>query len=88
VKIRHFGFLANRGRANNIQLCRALLDAHSLNMHSGLLVTQQPQANPSERCPLCKEGYLRPMEILMLRPPMLACSGFRLRVPAITGDTS
>jgi len=28
VKIHHFGFLANRGREDNIRLCRTLLDAH------------------------------------------------------------
>ena len=32
VKIRYFGFLANRDRTDNIQLCRKLLDAHSRNL--------------------------------------------------------
>ena len=29
VKIRHFGFLANRGRRDNVLLCRELLTASS-----------------------------------------------------------
>jgi hypothetical protein len=65
VKIRHFGFLANRGRANNIQLCRALLEVHALNGGMSLPVSKPSLANPSERqlrpvaavppSPLCKE---------------------------------
>jgi Putative transposase len=32
VKIRHFGFLANRRREDSIRLCRTLLDAQSPNV--------------------------------------------------------
>src|SRR6266851_10315913 len=45
VKIRHFGFLANRGRQDNIRLCRTLLDAQSPNIRKAA-VTRQEQPNP------------------------------------------
>ena len=64
VKIRHFGFLANRGREDNIRLCRTLLDAQSPNFRDAA-VTRQAQPNPPDRCPLCNEGSMQPVEILL-----------------------
>jgi Putative transposase len=72
VKIRHFGFLANRGREDNLRLCRALLDAQSPNVRDA--VTRQPQPNPPDRCPLCNEGSMRPVEILLPQAAALARS--------------
>jgi Putative transposase len=63
VKIRHFGFLANRGREDNLRLCRALLGPASSNIAGEPEVTRQPAQ--AERCPLCREGCMRPLEILL-----------------------
>src|SRR6202158_3503406 len=71
VKIRHFGFLANRGREDNIRLCRTLLDAQSPNVRDAA-VTRQPQPNPPDRCPLCNEGSMRPVEIILPQASVLA----------------
>ena len=88
VKIRHFGFLANRGRTDNIQLCRTLLEAHSRNVRAGLPVTRPPQDNRSDRCPRCREGCMRPMEMLWPRRPLRAGTGFPVPVTALACDTS
>ena len=49
VRIRHFGFLANRFRAKQLVLCRELLAASSISP------TQQNGAEPSStwKCPHC-----------------------------------
>jgi hypothetical protein len=85
VKIRHFGFLANRGREDNIRLCRSLLDAQSPNVRDAA-VTKQPQPNPPDRCPLCKEGSMRPLEILL--PQASALSRSPIPISALRCDTS
>src|SRR5712691_1399183 len=72
VRIRHFGFLANRARRTKLARCRALL--------------AQPSAPPAaavesvpalmlrltgidiERCPICEQGRLRVTEILAATP--------------------
>ena len=82
VKIRHFGFLANRRREDNIRLCRTLLDAASPNVRDGA-VPGQTQPNRPDHCPLCNEGRMRPVEIL---PPQAT---LRVRLcAALEGDTS
>jgi hypothetical protein len=63
VKIRHFGFLANRSRADHLRLCRALLGPASSNVVGEPEVTQQPAQ--AERCPLCREGSMQPVAILL-----------------------
>jgi putative transposase len=68
VKIRHFGFLANRCRRENVLLCRELLAASSTGP-SGLARhdshSDEPEADRAERCPRCKVGSMRPAEILL-----------------------
>jgi Putative transposase/Transposase zinc-binding domain len=67
VKIRHFGFLANRGRRDNVLLCRKLLAASSTgppdvvphDSHS-----DEPAADRVNRCPRCKLGTMRMLEML------------------------
>jgi hypothetical protein len=86
VKIRHFGFLANRGRTANIQLCRTLLEADSPNVSIDLPVTRSPQTNSPDRCPRCQKGCLRPMA--MLWPPPVRSGGSTAPVPALACDTS
>ena len=58
VKIRHFGFLANRHRREALALCRALVP-----------MPDQPnteidlqQTLPERKCPVCKSGILRILE--------------------------
>ena len=69
VKVRHFGFLANRCRRDSIHLCRRLLAARSAQLqafeplHDSLAAEQE--ANTTDRCPRCKIGCMRMLEILM-----------------------
>jgi hypothetical protein len=84
VKIRHFGFLANRGRSDNIQLCRKLLDAGSCKLRMDLPVPNSLQANSFDRCPQCQKGCLRPMAMPRPELPVRRDCGF----PALAGDTS
>ena len=88
VKIRYFGFLANRDRTDNIQLCRKLLDAHSRNPRMSLPVTRSPQTNSSDRCPQCHEGRMRPMTMPWPQPPVRRALGFPAPVLALACDTS
>ena len=85
VKIRHFGFLANRVREDNIRLCRSLLDAQSPNVPDAT-VTGQEQPNPPDRCPLCNEGSMRPVEIILPQASVLARAP--IPVAALRCDTS
>ena len=58
VKIRHFGFLANRKRSQALALCRQhLQSARSLYPSPAVLTEQQRQAL-ERRCPLCQRGTL------------------------------
>jgi hypothetical protein len=68
MRIRHYGFLANRHRQSNLALCRRLLETSSL---PGSEIGGQPDArdglpNPA-RCPNCAIGSLIVVEI-WLRP--------------------
>src|ERR1700730_18055517 len=77
VRIRHFGFLANRCRRQKISLCRKLLDValptkpQASNPRDDSLTTEQ-EAKPIDRCPVCKVGRLRLVEILLPEAPMVA----------------
>jgi len=69
VKVRHFGFLANRCRRHNVLLCRELLAARSTPA-PGLVphdsdYSNESEANIADRCPRCKVGSMRLLEILM-----------------------
>jgi hypothetical protein len=62
VKIRHFGFLANRCRQENLLLCRKLLAAsRGLVLHDS--DSDEPKADRVDRCPRCKLGSMRMLEI-------------------------
>jgi len=67
VKARHFGFLANRGRRDNVRLCRQLLAASSTKL-PGLAPrdshSNEPKANIVNHCPRCKVGSMRILEML------------------------
>jgi hypothetical protein len=64
VKIRHFGFLANRNRSVGLALCRKHLDtAVPAKAPVGLLTDPQMRA-AERRCPACQIGTLRIVEWL------------------------
>ena len=90
VRVRHFGFLANRSRRDNVRLCRQLLAASSTGP-SGLAPadshSNEPEANTVDRCPRCKVGSMRMLEVLAPQAEASARSGvIPLRVIQI--DTS
>ena len=59
VKIRHFGFLANRNRSFRLSLCRQHLNAPMpAEVPAGLLTDDQRRA-VERRCPVCRVGTLR-----------------------------
>jgi Putative transposase len=66
VRIRQFGFLAQRHRAHKLQLCRALLATQfpSLCDPTAAPVSANPQT-----CPNCKHGRLIVIEIVSAGPP-------------------
>jgi hypothetical protein len=75
VRIRHFGFLANRCRRQKISLCHRLLEvALPVKSHAPTLGDDSPaaqqKAQPIVRCPLCKVGCLRPIERLLPQAPV------------------
>jgi len=59
VKIRHFGFLANRNRHEALALCRTLLPAAKPKVAADL-----DSPTPERKCPLCKIGTIRLIERL------------------------
>jgi hypothetical protein len=62
VRIRHFGFLANRTRKSKLELCRTLLAARLPETHPGG-ESGQVTADP-HRCPICKLGRLLVIELI------------------------
>ena len=60
VKIRHFGFLANRNRREALQLCRSLLPALPGQVSTFLTETQQRALE--RKCPFCRTGTLHIIE--------------------------
>ena len=63
VRIRHFGFLANRVRRPKLIQCRALLAASqppiSIDSDDPTTSVEDPHA-----CPICKRGRLAVIELL------------------------
>jgi Putative transposase len=64
MKIRHFGFLANRNRASALVLCRQHLDASSPTVDPAAILTREQQSAVERRCPVCLAGVLRIVEWL------------------------
>jgi hypothetical protein len=70
MKIRHYGFMANRARTTKRDLCRQLLSMPSLPVATSAddhhcEATESADAEPLRRCPHCREGRLR----IVLRLP-------------------
>jgi hypothetical protein len=81
VRIRHFGFLANRCRRAKITLCRQLLERAGITSHgSNDVCVVQRETRSLDRCPLCKVGRLRRIEVITPRAPVPSGSGARLVV--------
>ncbi len=60
-RIRHFGFLANRFRKRNLELCRTLLSDETAELLACTAQTRQAvplEVQPSNRCPVCHSGTL------------------------------
>jgi hypothetical protein len=55
VRIRQFGFLANRARGNKLALCRALLGATTTPQDRAVKLRER------KPCPVCKTGHLIPV---------------------------
>jgi hypothetical protein len=64
MKIRHFGFLANRNRASALALCRQHLNASSPTVDPVAILTREQQSAVERRCPVCLAGMLRIVEWL------------------------
>ena len=89
VKVRHFGFLANRSRRDNVILCRRLLVASSTglpNLAPPDLQSNEAEANTAHRCPRCTVGSMRMLEMLMPQADGIARSSTTARV--LQMDTS
>jgi hypothetical protein len=56
VKIRHFGFLANRNRRDDLILCRALLPTQTDQPPDSL--TEKQRNAVQRKCPICQAGTL------------------------------
>jgi hypothetical protein len=68
VRIRQFGFLANRVRKQKLEQCRALLDARPLPTAIDSDDRPPAQIQDAHRCPLCKLGRLIVIELLSAEP--------------------
>lgn len=68
VRIRHFGFLANRYKKENIQKCRELIDDSQQSRECPDKTTQELMLELTgidiTVCPCCKEGTMRVIEVL------------------------
>ena len=73
VRIRHFGFLANRTRRAKLARCRALLAqppaAPASAIESVAALMRRLTGIDIERCPVCQRGRLHLTEILAPSPP-------------------
>ena len=72
VKIRHFGFLANRNRSQALALCRQHLQSALSDHPTPELLTQQQRQAMERRCPVCQRGTLRIVAWLSLTELILA----------------
>ena len=68
VRIRHFGFLANRVRKQKLERCRALLEARTLSPITASEDRSHAQIEDAHRCPICKLGRLIVIELLSAQP--------------------
>jgi hypothetical protein len=68
VRVRHYGLLANRGRAEKLQQCRRLLWLAGLQAKR-TAVEAVPTEKPGQRsCPVCGVGRMEVVEVLAAWP--------------------
>jgi hypothetical protein len=67
VKIRHFGFLANRNRSPALALCRQHLKAIDPPQPLIVVLTPQQKQAMERRCPMCQRGTLRILACLSVQ---------------------
>lgn len=63
MKIRHFGFLANRNRGKALLLCRSLLPTATTAPPDPLTATQRQTLKRT--CPICKIGTLHVLDWIL-----------------------
>jgi hypothetical protein len=68
VRIRQFGFLSNRHRANKLQLCRALL---AIRFPARSYPAGAPSLDP-QTCPCCQLRHLIVIELISAVSPAFA----------------
>jgi hypothetical protein len=68
VRIRQFGFLANRVRKEKLERCRALLEARTVSPITTAEDRPYAQIEDAHRCPICKLGRLIVIELLSAQP--------------------
>ena len=76
MRIRHFGFLANRVRTQNLETCRRLLAADKPQDRQESPLCLTPGVHEHERCPICGRG--RMISGPNLSPVELRASALRL----------
>jgi hypothetical protein len=80
VKIRHFGFMANRHRRQSVALCRSLLLPVAEPIP--LVLTENQQSAIERRCPACGNGRLHSIG------RMLPGTFLPVQPPPVSADTS
>src|ERR1017187_7305534 len=93
VKIRHFGFLSNRCRQENIRLSRQLLAERRetvlpVSNSLGNSPSEEQEAKPADRCPTCQTGRMVRVESLPPQAALMAWPHSRFRIPLSGPDTS
>jgi hypothetical protein len=71
VRIRQFGFLANRVRQHRLEQCRVLLAVCRPPPSAGSDSTPDPNLPDVQACPLCKQGRLIIIQLLGAQPAAL-----------------
>jgi hypothetical protein len=84
VRIRHYGLMGNRVRAENLARCRALLElGQGSGAGSAAPPSDPPQRNPTDtvmqtRCPVCGQGNCRAVVGIGIEMVMLLTVGERV----------
>jgi hypothetical protein len=68
VRIRHYGLLANRGRAEKLQLCRRLLLVKPAQEAAPAAAPAELSVGESRCCRACGEGWMELVEVLPRQP--------------------
>ena len=71
VRIRHYGFLANRARKEKLPLCRCLIaqaSGQDLITAPDLSVSLDPPGDDHQRCPVCHAGTMRRIQDFCSQP--------------------